>query len=94
MADINLEYQGAQQAIDDMSQASQKIDSQLQDLQQQLAPFAQQFVGQAADAYHQFQQKVQQLETQMHTSLTQGSKILSDMIDGHKRSDATAANQM
>lgn len=93
MADINLDYSGAEQAIDDMRQASQRIDSQLTELIQQLQPFAQAFVGQAADAYHEFQNKVSQLEASMQTSLTQGSQILDSMMQGHRDSDRSAAAQ-
>ncbi|SDP39634.1 WXG100 family type VII secretion target [Actinacidiphila guanduensis] len=93
MADINLKYDGAIRAIEDMQAASTKIDGQLEDLQQQLAPFAQQFVGQAAHSYQQFQGQVNQLEAQMRASLAQGSQVLSEMIEGHQKSDAAAANQ-
>lgn len=93
MADINLDYKGAEQAIDDMRTASQKIDSQLTDLMQQLQPFAQSFVGQAAEAYQEFQRRVSQLESSMQTSLAQGSQILDGMIQGHRDSDRSAAAQ-
>lgn len=93
MADINLNYKGTEPAIEDMARASQQIDSQLTDLMQQLQPFAQQFVGQAAAAYQQFQSRVNQLESAMQTSLTQGSQILDSMMQAHRSSDLNAAGQ-
>jgi WXG100 family type VII secretion target len=93
MADISLQYAGAEQAIDDMRNAGQRITSALDELQQELAPFAQQFVGQAASEYHAFQSRVSQLESAMQSSLTQGSQILAGIIQGHRDSDVQAAGQ-
>jgi WXG100 family type VII secretion target len=92
MADIDLDYKGAEQAISDMLAASQKIDSQLADLMQQLQPFASQFVGQASEAYQDFQRKVNSLEDAMKQSLHQGAQILDSMMHGHRESDQLAAN--
>jgi WXG100 family type VII secretion target len=93
MADIDLDYKGAEQAISDMQAASSKIDSELSTLMHQLAPFANQFVGQAAEAYQQFQTRVSQLEASMRTSLSQGSHILDTMMQGHRDSDGKASQQ-
>lgn len=93
MADINLQYAGAEQAIDDMRNAGQQITRALDELQQELAPFAQQFVGQAATEYHAFQSRVSQLEAAMQSSLAQGSQILASIIEGHRNSDVQAAGQ-
>ncbi|MFD8723540.1 WXG100 family type VII secretion target [Streptomyces sp. NPDC059629] len=91
MADISLQYSGAQQVIDDMSTASQTIAGKISDLEQSLAPFAQQFVGQAATAYSAFQTKVNTLETNMQTALSTGSQILASMVEGLNNSDRSAA---
>lgn len=66
----------AHDTVDDMRQASRRIDTRIAHLRKGLEPLARSFVGQAAEAWSQFQERIARLEDAMRTSLAEGSELL------------------
>jgi len=92
MADIQLNHQSVQQAVDDMVQATQQMRTNLDALLQELRPVASTFTGAAADSWQQFQVAANHADNTMNNDFGQGHVILSDMHQAHISADLRGAS--
>ncbi|MDH6143813.1 MULTISPECIES: WXG100 family type VII secretion target [Kitasatospora] len=90
MADIKLQHETIDQAFDELIQAGQKMQSNLDDLVNTLKPLAEQS-GSYKTAFDAFFKVVHDNETEMHQDIHKGAQILDQMHHTMKYADEAAA---
>ncbi|MCX4724132.1 WXG100 family type VII secretion target [Streptomyces sp. NBC_01020] len=87
MADVTLEVQRANAAIDDMVKANTDMVNALQELLSQLGPLKASFSGQTAAVYEDFQNQANTAIQTMNAQFGTGQQALKEMVDGQVAGD-------
>ncbi|MFE9426021.1 WXG100 family type VII secretion target [Kitasatospora sp. NPDC006697] len=90
MADIQLQHESIDNAFQELLQAAQTMQSNLDELVQQLQGLASQS-GSYKEAFHEFFAVVHQNEGQMHEDIKKGAQILDQMNHTMRYADQSAA---
>jgi uncharacterized protein YukE len=90
MADIQLQHESIDQAFQELIQAAQTMQSNLDDLVNTLKPLAHQS-GKYQSAFEDFFRVVHANENKMHEDIHQGAQILDQMNHTMRYADQAAA---
>ncbi|GAA1988661.1 WXG100 family type VII secretion target [Kitasatospora viridis] len=90
MADIQLQHEAIDNAFQELISAAQTMQSNLDELVQQLQTLAQQS-GSYKEAFQDFFKVVHDNETQMHDDIHKGAQILDTMNHTMRYADQAAA---
>ncbi|WP_035841685.1 WXG100 family type VII secretion target [Kitasatospora azatica] len=90
MANIQLHHESIDNAFQDLLQAAQSMQNNLDELIQTLTPLRA-HSGSYKEAFEQFFTAVQQNEGQMHQDITKGAQILDEMNHTMRYADQAAA---
>lgn len=92
MADLQLQHESIDQAVESLQQAGNSMKSNLDQLLQVLTPLRENFQGAAAQAFDQFFTVVHQNESQMTDDITAAAALLDQMHQTMVHADKSAAN--
>jgi uncharacterized protein YukE len=79
MADIQLNHETVNQAVDEMNQTAQQMESAVEDLINQLTPLSTSFQGAAAVAFNDISANRQKIYDDLTATFSNGAGVLGNM---------------